>query len=43
MEDENRKMTLIRLEIEKGKIFQEELVKKEEKKRREMEAVITLY
>ena len=38
-DDEQRKLTLSRLEVEKAKILEEELERKLEKKRREMEAV----
>ena len=43
IDDETRKMSLIRLEMEKAKIFQDELEKKEEKKRREKEEVRSIF
>ena len=39
-EDEHRKSSLIRLEVEKLKILEEDLAKKEERIQREIQAVI---
>ena len=39
LDDERMKLTLIRLEVEKCKILEQELEKKEERKRRELEEV----